>query len=525
MGQIETTETETLELHEPGTPNRAIVETTLKDHPALSNRHGYNFLRDEHRLEPEPDIDEAFDAYLDKVDLAFRNEWPLHPNVRAERSHAELLHDAFELDFREGEMARIRSILPADKDVFDLIDVLGEIILYDNLDIYLEARRKVFRKLTRWPLVIASVFLGFFAILIAGFAGPQLPSGPIVMSLTCVSVVLVSAVFTRLMSGLLLKYFWNRFVVEGLVNRRNEYESSVRDATGLVSGCLAQLAHEIKERVQELKNRLDRMGKAESGRTERAPELVRLLLWFPERLGLIENYYRARVDHFVKRSAERILESDARVDRYLKLRESFLTVIAAGLSVLVLSGVVDHLGLSGHVGEMDIRFFAMLAFCSGAIVAGLMFLRRPLFSERSALRFLPSSSAWAQHLIARGRGWGVVSAALILAVLSLSNLAATGMSGAEELANLAYLLPHTLALIIGLVVGGQFFQRAIAHRLYVIERTRLSANVMSAVVKKMENSTWAAYSSVRVDKKIAEVYAAVYSELNEWKRARIQQGG
>lgn len=510
-------------------PSKPAADEDVQEAPAeeqseklpdyLVEYRGYWAIKDGSTLKPEPEIEDSIDEYIESVDKAFKSEYPVHPNLEMNRNHDQLIFHAYDLDYRIEERRRIRKILPADADVFELINHFADKILGENLERYLNNRREAFYKLSKsvWLAYGLALALGLSVMALPwvapGLAGavaawlePSIAGAGVLFG----SLAAAAGLFFLLGYVLPRPFYWfwrDQIINKGLIYSHRQYESNVRDAAGSLQNAITTLQSEISDRTEKLARHLSTMGGGQMNRLNDSRNYMRLLLWFPERLGLIENYYRGAIDQFVRRSALKVLDADGGTHARRELRRYMRNALAAGLLALYL-GVT----LPDHVRHL-VMFSPLLI-----LAAGLGYRFWPYWRTQSGLKFIPKQPTLIERDLRRRRGLGMIigaAPAVLLAFLSLV---------VPWLVDNAGLVLLTYACAGGAAAGCLAFDTFIIHDVYVEKAKNLSANVSNVVVSKMEN-TFNAYSKIRIDQKIADVYVAVFEEMERYRNFAIKQQG
>lgn len=483
-------------------------------HPAIVIRDGFYFFRDDYQLPDEPAVENAIAVYLAEVEKAFENRWPLHPNLMARRDDAQKITHAYELDFRENEIKRIRAVLPVDKLVFDLIDALVDVVMLENLKIYARKRLEAFWHVVRNTKLQFGIWLAvLLAVLLAAnkaSGGNHIPFDVPHWGLVVFAAIVVAVLATRVTIGRLT---WRNIIERNLRNTKEKYEEAVRDATGLAATKLAKKGRDIEGLMFGLKNRLDTINSADITRVQQADKLVRVLLWNPERMGLIENYYRAKMDQFMVRSARVSIDGTVTSSAIIRNRQIFLSVSAVflviGLAVWELVAFLCRTGGCVHEAVAPTLSFKvalvtallMLAVSVTAAVCSVVLARltrrfEPVEVERH------ESALFKNGMLAAAGG----------AVVGLAPFAVSLLVGQKE----ATLVAIVFLVVFALVVVCEATAIMYAQWIFRKHEHQYNSNVLEAVERKMDASQWTRYSDLRIDQRIAEVFKAIYSA---WHKA------
>lgn len=462
----------------------------------IGEQDGYLIFRDEYELSGEPSADEAVDTYLKAVDEAFLNKYPLHPNLKDQRTDQELVDHAYDLDFRNEEMKRIRGILHSDSDVFDYIDALVDRVMAENVKRYQVKRNEIVQKLV-WvehfwsflvfvPTSLLCIWYYFFSF--------ELELSGLGFGLI-ISVVLfaVSASWGRFWS----KFMWNKSRRLELSNEKSHYEHAVSTAAQMLASKLSAKIHAIEKLMLDVKSKLDTVSRPNNSRVELAPRLVRIMLWCPERVGLMENYYRAKMDQFVYESARIGLKDRASTDSSIQRGNWFFFSLLAGI---VLTQVLVQLG-SQMPHWLFMNFWGLTA-----ILYGLLMLNAWRQVQSAAHGRLPLRAQRIHEIVVNSElmqvVWGLAGA-LVFVVPYLVPV--------EWLPN----SPSLIAMVssIWFLLLCSLYLRAAHHwrnLVFSVLKSEFTSNVFGAVLKKMESTRWTRYDEFRVDQKIADVFGAIY---------------
>lgn len=549
-------------------------------HPALVEEKRFYFFSDNYQLPGEPKLEKAVETYLDQVDKAFQNEWPLHPNLIFERDTKKLTNHAYNLDFRENEIGRIRSILPPDVPVFSLIDALTDVVMLQNLKRYASIRLEAFQKLrlhANWFFLIAAIFGLLTGIATYHFSIPtgssyQYDSGLFILG----GIVFFCFLFATIAMFCYIYFVgWPFHISQGLKNTKEKYEEAVRDAAGLAATKLQKKGADIAQLMNDLKNRLDQLGDLDEKRVIEAPKLVRVLLWCPERMGLIENYYRAKMDQFMVYSARESLAHN-RFSRSLIYNRAIFIFSSWGflfssiLVALFLSVIVEakgpskpalnqNQGAAPAVAEMSlppVQGSASVTGTSGSAAPaanrenGAPQTNGPKDNAESTMVSLlgdikvPAITVWAMAVLTMF----ILAAALVawvvarlihrytLPEIAHEDDAMWGRAARAFLGGIAIAVVAAVAVLIypnsWLVLLGLYFGLTVwvvlpivlANLIFVRYANVYTSNVLSAVQRKMDASQWTRYSTLRIDQRIAEVFNSIYKAwYSEHRRGRFDQ--
>lgn len=476
-------------------------------HPGVTTREGFYFFRDEYQLPKEPSVEQAETRYLAEVEKAFENRWPLHPNLIANRSNAQRVKHAYDLDFRDNEIRRIRAILPVDKPVFDYIDALVDVVMLKNLDIYVAKRFTAFKHIVRktrtWFIAMfLMVATGVFASLfLHGTAG--LLSGEI-------ALVAAFAIATVVTIAVNVTQTWPYLRDTELKQPKEKYEEAVRDAAGLAASKLAAKGRDVENLMNSLKNKLDTMTSPDASRVEHAPKLVQVLLWNPERMGLIENYYRAKMDQFMVNSARVSIDGAVKTKRIVYGNMIFLSMLAVffvlGLAFALLAASKHIFPDSGaatnlHAMWITLAVLALFAIAVTAVARSTMLL------EDVSHTFEPEDVARHNKKLQRS-GIRAALSAIVLGLLPCALIVVFHKQWAAMI---------VLSLMVLLTIGVWYLIPIIfVRRIFETLHNEFSSNVLEAVQRKMDASLWTRYSDLRIDQRLAEVFTAIYTA---WHRA------
>ena len=475
------------------------------DHPGVTTKNGFYFFRDEYQLPKEPGVDDAETRYLAEVEKAFQNRWPLHPNLVHHRNDAEKIRHAYDLDFRETEIKRIRDILPVDKPVFDYIDALVDVVMLKNLEIYVQKRFAAFRHVTRdtqrhfrnvGAFVFAFACIGF-GILFSAWHWFSL----IGLELAALPAIAIAGLATLRENR---NQIWPNISQIELTGPKEKYEEAVRDAAGLAASKLATKGRDVENLMNALKNRLDTMLSPDESRVEHAPKLVRILLWNPERMGLIENYYRAKMDQFMVKSARVSIANAVNIDGLITNRSIFLKVLWRFFAAsVVIGGLVLLAGLYPHQPWSISQYFAatLLTVLLLAIAITVTLARYAVRLVQLGHKYEPAEVA--KHTVELQRnGLRAAVAGIALGLLPLVAVIVYPPS----------FIPVLLLALAAFITASIWFWVPIifARRIYREYEKEYSSNVLEAVQKKMDASLWTRYSDLRIDQRLAEVFTAIY---------------
>ncbi|HAH10691.1 MAG TPA: hypothetical protein DCL54_11280 [Alphaproteobacteria bacterium] len=517
---------------------------------------GFHAFNDSFQLPVEPTCEEALQNYLPEVDRFFSDDFDPHPNMLLERDHdAKMLH-AYDLDYREVEMKRIRSQSPKDKTVFDYIDTLVDTVMLANLHVYVDKRDDIFKNIlreTRQVYFSVAIFAALIGAVLAYYLGVL--SGWSAWYFGAL-VGLFTAFMARFGRDYALKWHIWKLQNETLLKTKRIYEEFVRDAASLLASKLSMKGREIESLMKDLKNRLDQVGDVEKRRMEQAPSLARLLLWCPLRMQLIENYYRAKFDQFMLKSARKSLEVDVSVEQAILSRRirlsagqiGFLVGLMVTIFVLTVAGergtfagMVSNTAsqwlnwstepvstapaaatppaaaanapaaASGDDMSMDVGLFWTLAALVICMIAFFFVV------GRSAMKIVPVAHKFAPEAIAHHD----------------ESLYSSGIR-AGILGFMVPMIPTGLILLLGwdpIAVWSTYLGFGLVMWPYVEKEIELTdrifkknqhiytSNVLRAVSRKMEATKWQRYAELRGDEKVAgviqSVYGAWYAEVRK----------
>jgi hypothetical protein len=480
------------------------------DHDGVVVRDGFFFFRDDYQLPKEPSAEDAEARYLGEVEKAFQNRWPLHPNLIFRRSDAVKVKHAYDLDFRDNEIKRIRDILPVDAPVFDYIDALVDVVMLKNLDIYVKERLDAFNAIVRatreWFAAFAAVFL---AVIIGAYWGPGGLPPVLYWELAPVGAIGIAALLVRYTTA---RRLWRVLIKLELKGRKEKYEESVRDAAGLAATKLAAKGRDVETLMNALKNKLDTVRAPNAARVEHAPKQVRVLLWSPERMGLIENYYRAKVDQFMVKSARVSLDATVNTNGLIQNRVIFLAAATCFFLLdLCITGVIricsdwpwiqtaNGFNLRGFLVVLTLLLLSTAATAAVAISAA--------FLAHRSHEFEPEDVARRNKTLLMN---GIRAASFAVLVGTVPVVA-------------VWAFPHAFWPVMALALAVLLFcyvwlgiPIAYAHLIFRKYEDEYSSNVLEAVQRKMDASQWTRYSDLRIDQRIAEVFTAIYEA---WRKA------
>jgi hypothetical protein len=477
-------------------PATQSAPTGKPDHPGLTMKEGFYFFRDEYQLPKEPTVDEAEARYLGEVEKAFQNRWVLHPNLIPQRTDAQLIKHAYDLDFRENEIKRIRDILPVDEPVFDYIDALVDVVMLKNLEIYVGKRFSAYKHIVydthMWfgcifVLTLAMLFVA--GTLVFGLSIPTL------FEFAPIGAVVVAALVTW---GANVKLTWPYLRNLELKAPKEKYEEAVRDAAGLAASKLATKGRDVENLMNSLKNKLDTMSSPDASRVEHAPKLVRILLWNPERMGLIENYYRAKMDQFMVNSARVSIDGSVKTQGIIYNRRIFMSVLAASF--------VFGVGIAWFKANLHSMWNALPVFALVLAAVAAVALSSVSLACLSHT-FEPQDVA--RHNIALQRN-GIRAAGLAV-VFGLAPMTVILVFPKFFIPTVAFSFTLLLLAIVWFAISVIF-----ARLIFQKYKHEYSSNVLEAVQKKMDASSWTRYSDLRIDQRLADVFTAIYEA---WRRA------
>lgn len=472
-------------------------------HPGVVEKDGFYFFRDEYQLPAEPSVEDAETLYLGEVEKAFQNRWELHPNLIVERTDAQKVKHAYDLDFRENEIKRIREVLPVDGPVFNYIDALVDVVMLKNLEIYVDKRLSAFRHIVRNTRVWFSAFFGIMLASALAVGGVLKLPATALWEFGPIFAIAMATAFTLLAVTYLT---WPNLIDLALKGTKEKYEEAVRDAAGLASSKLATKGRDVADLMHSLKNKLDTISSPDASRVEQASKLVRILLWNPERMGLIENYYRAKMDQFMVNSARVSIDSAVNTNGIIYNRYIFLSVLSVffflGLGAAWLMGFGT--AAAGAAGPVNLpgmwMMLAALLLVFAAVAAVVLCAFR---LARLSRTFEPADvSRHNTALLSNG-----LRAAILAVALGVAPAAVISVVQRQSF------VPTTAVSFALLMLAIVWFTIPViyAHRIFRKYEHHYSSNVLAAVRKKMEASLWTRYSDLRIDQRIAEVFNAIYA--------------
>jgi hypothetical protein len=470
----------------------------------IGEKDGYFIFRDEYELSGEPNADEAVDAYLKEVDDAFLNKYPLHPNLKDNRTDQELVDHAYDLDFRIEEMKRIRGILQPDKDVFDFIDVLVDRVMAENLKKYQIKRNEIVQTLAgdeRWASLLvfvpSTLWVSFF------FTSTGVAGSPFTMFLGVFVLAVIASVAGRQWAG----FKWRTSHRQALLKEKTHYENAVLSGAQLLASKMAVKIHAIEKLMLDVKSKLETVSRPNNSRVEQAPRLVRIMLWCPERVGLMENYYRAKMDQFVYESARIGLKDRANTESSIARGRWFFYSLLLGIVATQSLVHTPFLAPSWaptvlsspywlHINFWGLTaiFFGFLILRAWFVVEHLAHYRLPLRAQR--IHEIVVVSQLSQVLL--GLAWSLVFVVPYLVPTEI-----------------VFGSPWLMALFSSFcfLVLCDLFLRPAHHwrRLVFLEhKSEFSSNLLGAILTKMESTRWSRYDEFRVDQRIADVFGAIY---------------
>ncbi|NWH08802.1 MAG: hypothetical protein HXY22_09215 [Alphaproteobacteria bacterium] len=282
---------------------------------------------DTYHFAEEPPLEVAVTAYSELIDRSFSAVWELHPSMKGSRDWQQLFYDSINLDYRAQEMSRIRDMLPADAEVFDMIDAFSRKVLLANGRIF--NRKKT--AYLRWMNILSvggTLVVGLLATVVIDVIRPSLLSSHIPWPWLVPSPIFGNIAAALLVFGIGFT-LWSVHFWRELTSLKATYEHAMRDAAGLLSRNLIERTTVIDRQISEAIVHLQKMGDYSAERASEAENYVRLLTWLPGRIGHYENYYRASLDWFVKASARAALRL-----RTIKIWHFMRYLIAAILAMV-----------------------------------------------------------------------------------------------------------------------------------------------------------------------------------------------
>jgi hypothetical protein len=457
------------------------------------------------------DIDEAIKIPSEHIERAFINHWDRHANVEINRTHEILRRQAYELSFGEDEKKRIRDSLPGDADVLDVIECFGSQILLENFGRYLARRRKYFRSLSVFaPLsaaVASALVVGVLYYFFRNWLFPaSLASSGITLFQMVAPGVIFGAVFAAV--GVVATVLgWSTLIADKLKTERTYYAEIVKGSTSRVKSYLSSIQRGFATLSVSAQKQLTDIKKREDNFVGTAKQYVRLIVWFPVRLEMIEAFYRATIDSYMERSAKEVLAADLGIFARRQLRWFALGAVAVATICVFVAGL-------GNIAA-----WAVIP----VVVAVISFVMAvwPQSERFSSARFIPKDFSGFQFEVFKRRAWGVCVGSLPAAVGAVMLLILhPGLP-----ANIASLHPSPWPLVIVAnvaVAGWAILQNNIAWQIYLRRDTRTlyNGNVADTIVLEMNSADWAAFNELRSDQKMAEIYESVFSALQEEKKAR-----
>lgn len=491
-------------------------------------------------------VEEMSEALKGQISKAYSSNSELYINFVADREREKLVEHAWELDYQQSEMTRIRKMVPLDEDYFDAIDAFSNRVLTQNTARFLESQTDLLlKRLNRasgLALTVGVIFV--FVLLVIATLGFSLATSTSVAEAIaiCWGHVLsgVEAVirttglpgFMLAASSGLTVLFWvairmaDRFRIEGYRSARRErfakYDDAINSSVHRVKNMLDRAGEDVRSTTEKLQGQMSRMGQT-GGEEVKRKQIVRMLLFYPERLGLLMNYFRASMNQFVERSAWLALQHNFRIyERRLRWQAEIFTLVTTVLAVIgynLLFAPVTRLA--------DNMFFATLSIPEAVIVTAalvallvtaLLFGMVLQIPGLLGLQYFPRSTRDFVFSIFRSLVVGIGRAFLLVGGLSVGLTIWEGrQQAAPSLWSLdnATVVAMLAALCIAFYWSWLWYRLDLYSEAYGRGEIKLGkvANRMDVIRDVIDEGKLIRYGDIRIDQKIAEVFNSVFKQM------------
>lgn len=300
------------------------------------DENGYHCLAEIFRITPEPSIGDAIDVYDKKIAGAFDQNYELHPHfdtrLNLKTAGAEMMRD-----FRKTELKRLAAANPADREIFFLIKDVVDAILIKNEVKYLRSKRH----LVNTHAIFSALFALAFVFVLAADAYLWPNTWAALAQTFNVAMPSWAASASHWAGGPLSLAVAVLFGAASAWRKHdlcsNQLDQHYKHYRAATKSTLDKLVFKIESKINQIKNlisdcqsELENFSKPDETRAKRAGPAMRLLFWLPERVGFIENYYRAKMGRFLRENAENVLLRG----RYRLMFETCARILAiAGVTI------------------------------------------------------------------------------------------------------------------------------------------------------------------------------------------------
>ncbi len=306
----------------------------MRDDPAFVELENAALLPDE----PNARADEMT-VFAPHIENFYDCKFPVYRNEKRRAKDSEILKYLVSEDYRQIERERIRATNTYDAPVYDLIDTVIKDGLLENQRAYIKLRDRWFLRTFFGAGLVLSLVLGAYLLARTNILGEAIMFGSIVGPIDF--NVIAALVLFLLSLAIYQPYFLRR---ENLKRRSMAYRTAASNTMARLREQLANKINDIQRLQDDVGNDVQAIATPADIDAKRLNINARVLMWLPERVRLIEEYFRQAFDGFFAASAEAVMKR-----RFFQVGPNSVLVLLPRAPILFAVAMIPVLAIMGFL--------------------------------------------------------------------------------------------------------------------------------------------------------------------------------